>query len=295
MFEPPGDPPGDVFDGLFAANCPAWVARREINEISMLGTRMLDFLASFGTGQFLSSDKPRSRNWLKYIIPEWISRLGCCLGRAVDADSMYEKFSNTLDSVEKNGKHHRVEPCFTRSPIAPDDPTMFEALETETEAYMRGPDARKETRRLQLAMLASCFYGALLSPPTFDSSVGQYCAHLAILSRWPEDYQISKSLDEKLANASFVVDSLVYNYQIPLYCTIYLSSLDVPIEINLTLDGKTSHPISGFPLSITEVIYLQRPPCSPPPSTPPATPPPATRKRSGSNLTIGRGKRRCRN
>ena len=286
MFEPPDDSPGDVFDGLFAANCPAWVAMREINEISMLGTRMLDFSASFGTGQFLSSDKPRPRNLLKCIIPEWISRLGCCLGGAVDADAMYEKFSNTLDKAERNGKHHRVEPSFTRSPVAPDDPTMFEVLKMETEAYMRSSEARKETQRLQLAMLATCFYGALLSPPTFDSSLGQYCAHLAVLSRWPEDYEISKSLDESLAKASFLVNSLGHNYKTPLYCMVYLSSLEVPIEISLTLDGKTSHPISGFPLSITEMIYLKRPPCSLSP---------ATRKRSGSYLPGGRTKRRCFN
>ena len=303
MFEPPDDSPGDVFDGLFAANCPAWVAMREINEISMLGTRMLDFSASFGTGQFLSSDKAQSRNWLKCIIPEWISRLGCCLGRAVDADAMYEKFSNSLDKAERNGKHHRVEPYFTRSPVAPDDPTMFEVLEMETEAYMRSAEARKETQRLQLAMLATCFYGALLSPPTFDSSLGQYCAHLAVLSRWPEDYEISKSLDEKLASASFLVDSLVYSYKTPLYCTIHLSSLDMPVEISLTLNGKTSHSISGFPLSITEVIYLQRPPCSPPPTTPSTTPPttppttplPTAHKRNGSYLINSRTKRRCMN
>ena len=283
MFEPPDDSPGDVFDGLFAANCPAWVAMREINEISMLGTRMLDFSASFGTGQFLGSNKPRSRSWLKYIIPEWIPRLGCCLGRAVDADAMYEKFSNTLDGAEKNGKHHRVEPCFTRPPIAPDDPTMFAVLEMETEAYMRGSEVRKEIQRLQLAMLASCFYGALLSPPTFDSNLGQYYVHLAILSRWPEDYEISKSLSEKLVNASFLVNSLVHNYNTPLYCMVYLSSLHVPIDISLTLDGKTSHPISGFPLSIMDIIYLQRPPC-----ITPAT----ARKRSGSHLTQDRTKRR---
>jgi hypothetical protein len=258
----------------------------EVNELSLLGTRLLDFTASFGTGQFLSSDKKRSRNWLEYIMPEWIRRLGCCLGRAVDADAMYEKFSNTLDRAERNGKHHRVEPCFTRSPIAPDDPTMLQDLETETNSYMRCPDAKKRTRILRLAMLASCFYGALLSPPTFDSSVGQYCARLAILSRWPEDYEITKSLGEKLANASFHVNSLIHNYKTPLYCMVYLSSLDVPLEISLTLDGKTSHPISGFPLSITQMIYLQRPPCSPPTTT---------RKRSGSFLTDGRTKRRCIN
>lgn len=79
-----------------------------------------------------------------------------------------------------------------------------------------------------------------------------YCARLAILSRWPEDYEITKSLGETLANASFRVNSLMHNYKTPLYCMVYLRSLDVPLEISLTLDGKTSHPISGFPLSITQ-------------------------------------------
>ncbi|KAJ5318684.1 hypothetical protein N7476_005104 [Penicillium atrosanguineum] len=260
MFEPPSSAQEDVFDGLFAANCPAWVAMMEMNKLSMLGTRLLDFSVSFGTGQFLSSGKNHSRNWLKYIIPEWIQRVGCCLGNAVDADSMYERFSQTLDSAERDGKHHRVEPCFTRSPIAPDDPAMLQDLATETDSYMKRPSSKAKSRCLQLAMLASCFYAALVMPPTFDSKLGQYCARLAILSRWPEDDAISNSLGEKLDDASFLVNSLTYNYQPPLHCTVYLSSLDVPIEIRLTLDGKSSHPISGFPLSVTQLVYLQRHP-----------------------------------
>lgn len=67
---------------------------------------------------------------------------------------------------------------------------------------------------------------------------------------------------------------------------VYLSSLDVSLEISLTLDGKISHPISGFPLPITQMIYLQRPPCSSPTTT---------RKRKGSFLTDGRTKHRCIN
>lgn len=279
MFEPPSCAQEDAFDGLFAANCPAWVAMMEVNELSMLGTRLLDFSVSFGTGRFLESGKSRPRNWLKHIIPKWIQRSGCCLGNAVDADSMYEKFSKTLDNAERNGKHHRVEPCFTRSPVAPDDPAMLQDLAAETESYMKRPSSKAKARRLQLAMLASCFYVALVKPPTFDSKLGQYCVRLAILSRWPEDDAISNSLGEKLGDASFRVNSLPHNYQNPLHCTVYLSSLDVPIEISLTLDEKSSHPVSGFPLSVTQLVYLQRHPTT-------------ARKRTGSCLTDGSTKRR---
>ncbi|KAJ5288362.1 hypothetical protein N7508_011137 [Penicillium antarcticum] len=215
------EPVNGLQDGAFAANCPAWVAMMEVNELSMLGSRLLDFSVSFGTGQFLSPDRSRSRSWLKHLVPEWVSRLGCGLGSVVDADSMYGKFSSALNRAERDGKHYRVEPSFRTVPIALDDPAFLTDLTTETELYMKSPNVQQSTLHLQLAMLASCFYAALLSPPAFDSNVGQYCARLAVLSRWPEDGDIRQSLGEKLEHASFIVGTLARPYTIPLYCTIY--------------------------------------------------------------------------
>lgn len=250
---------------------------KELNGLSVVGSRPLDFSVSFGTGQFPSPDYISSRNWLRYLIPEWVPRLGCCLSRAVDADSMYGKFSNSLHGAERNGKHYRVQPSFGRTPIAMDDPTKIKSLIAETQRYMNSPTVQKRTHRLQLAMLASCFYVALRSPPTFDSRQGQYCAHLAVLSRWPEDEDICHSLFEKLKHASFLIDTRKHRYKTPLHHTVCVGSLDVPIEIRLTIDGITTHPVSGAPLSLGQLVYLQ---------------PPATRKRGGSALPDNHSKRR---
>lgn len=256
----------------------------ELNELSVAGTRLLDYSVSFGTGQFLGADDILSRNWLKYIIPEWVPRLGCCLSRALDADSMYSKFSSSLPGTESNVKHYRVQPSFRRSLVALDDPTKLKSLVVETERHMSSPTVRIKTHRLQLAMLASCFYVALRSPPRFDSRLGQYCAHLAVLCRWPEDRDICDSLLEKLGHASFLVNTLAHGYTVPLNCTVFVGTLDVPVEISLTLDGETTHPISGAPLSLRGLIYLQPPLCRSRS---------ATGKRGGSPVPGDYSKRRC--
>ncbi|KAJ5742650.1 uncharacterized protein N7511_011382 [Penicillium nucicola] len=277
------EPVNGLQDGAFAANCPAWVAMMELNELSMLGSRLLDYSVSFGTGRFLCPDKSRSRRWIKHLVPEWVSRLGCGLGSVVDADSMYGKFSSALNRAERDGKHYRVEPSLRKPPIALDDAAFLADLITETEQYMESPQVQQSISHLQLAMLASCFYAALLSPPTFNSNVGQYCVQLAVLSRWPEDGDICQSLGEKLEHASFVMGTLTRPYTIPLYCTIYVSSLDTPIDIGLTVDGITSHPISGAPLSLMQLMYLQHPPFWSHSTA---------RKRDGSHLADSCNKRR---
>jgi hypothetical protein len=273
------------FDGLFVANCPAWVAMMEINKLSLLDTRMLDFHVSFGTGRFLTSNQSCSRDWTKYVFPEWIRRLASCVRTAVDADAMYEKFWNTLDKAEKIGKHYRIEPEIAAQSLAWDDPTALSDLEAETMRYMELPDTTSRTRRLRLAMLASCFFCTILSPPRYNSDLGRYYVRLTIQSRWPEDDAISQSLHRKLEKASFLVDTLTHPYKSPLVCPIYVDSLDVSIHIALTLDGEESHPISGFPLTLKEIMYLQLPS-----SAIRAT----SRRRSGSFLASSRSKRRCR-
>ncbi|KAJ5741204.1 uncharacterized protein N7511_008521 [Penicillium nucicola] len=242
------EPVNGLQDGAFAANCPAWVAMMELNELSMLGSRLLDYSVSFGTGRFLCPDKSRSRRWIKHLVPEWVSRLGCGLGSVVDADSMYGKFSSALNRAERDGKHYRVEPSLRKPPIALDDAAFLADLITETEQYMESPQVQQSISHLQLAMLASCFYAALLSPPTFNSNVGQYCVQLAVLSRWPEDGDIY-----------------------------------TPIDIGLTVDGITSHPISGAPLSLMQLMYLQHPPFWSHSTA---------RKRDGSHLADSCNKRR---
>lgn len=232
---------------------------RELSDLSMLETRQLDFAVSFGAGQFLGVDQTRSRRWLHYAIPEWVQRVTCCLGGALDADSMYDRFFSTIDGAEKS-KHHRVRPVFKGAAAASDDPKSIVNLKDETVRYMKLRNTAEKVRRIRLAMLATCFYGALLSPPTFNSRIGQYSVQLVILSRWPEDKNIEDSLTEKLSTASFVVNGRPFPYAVWLECTIFIPNLDVPIDICLKLGNVTSHPISGFPLSIRQMIYLQPPP-----------------------------------
>ncbi|OKO98106.1 hypothetical protein PENSUB_9542 [Penicillium subrubescens] len=245
---------------------------------------MLDFHVSFGTGRLLAADQGGSHNWTKYLFPEWIRRVKSCVRAAVDADAMYEKFWNTLDKAEQDGKHYRIDPEIATQSLAPDDPTALSELETETMRYMGLPDTKAKTRRLRLAMLASCFFCTLLSLPRYDPVLGQYRVRLAIQSRWPEDDTISQSLHSTLETASFVVGGIAYPYKSPLACLNYVDSLDVSLHITLTLDGKESHPISGFPLTLKQMMYLQLPL-----STMPATSP----KRGGPCLVSGRLKRRC--
>lgn len=280
MFEPVNK----KLDGLFVANNPASIAMMEINDLSLLVTRMLDFHVSFGTGRLLAADQGGAHSWTGYLIPEWIRRVKSCVRTAVSADAMYEKFWNTLDKAEQDSKHYRIDPEIATQSLAPDDPTAFSELETETMRYMGLPDTKVTTRRLKLAMLASCFFCTLLSLPRHDPVLGQYRVRLAIQSRWPEDDTISQSLHSTLEKASFVVGGIAYSYKSPLACLIYVDSLDVSIHATLTLDGEESHPISGFPLTLKQMVYLQ---------LPLSTMPTTSRKRDGPCLFSSRLKRRC--
>lgn len=277
-------PPNDVLDGFILANCPVGAAKKELNELSMLeGRQQHDFIVSFGAGKYNYAEQKESRSrwrWVKCIIPEWIPRLTCCLSGAVNADHMYERISDTVEASERETKLHRMQPCLTGKPSAQDDPTALKDHIRNTKRYMKDPRNKEKIDRTRLAMLAACFYVKLLSPPLFDPEIGQHKARLAILSRWPEDKRICSSLCENLKKASFQVGTMRYNYESPLYCEIQVPCQDERIEISFTLEGKTYHPVSGFPQSITELIYLQ---------------PPPNRKRRGSFLEGNGGKRRCGN
>lgn len=227
---------------------------REVTNLSMLHTPRVDFLASFGTGRFTEK---YSKHWLQLL------KRG--LERGLNADTLYEQYHMTLSASEQE-RHHRINPVFERAPISLDDVDSLDWVKKQTDEILEaGPDEDgcasngqmfKTIQNLRLSLLASLFYGILLYPPYFDSTCSRYFAKIAIASRWEDNPTIKSELSRTLDTSHFLIDGTRFPYSTPLEITVTVASLKQPLDIRLSYNQR-SYWISGFPLSISEMIYLQ--------------------------------------
>lgn len=117
----------------------------------------------------------------------------------------------------------------------------------------------RDVEKLRLAMVATAFYALLLTPPRWDTRSRRYITRVGIASRWEEDVHITSSLQNLLRLSSFQVQEQHFLCQTPLECTLAVTDLFDRIDIRLQHSNQQSHSISGFPISIAQMMYLQGP------------------------------------
>ncbi|KAJ5110359.1 hypothetical protein NUU61_001616 [Penicillium alfredii] len=244
------NPVGRLQDGGMAANNPSAVALQEVTRLSMIPSRMLDFAASFGTGQFCGSSPGGLLRVMRRLSPDWIQRLGKGVLGNLDPAVLYQRFEGQL-SPEELSRHHRIDPVITRPRVALDDTNAISDLRR----LRTGHDLYGD---LRLSILATAFYAIVLASPSFDAEAGCYNVRIAVVSRWEDDDSTRWSLYGYLWSSSFLVQG-VQRYRFATYfeLKVMVPCLSTPIDISLQVKGSPARSISGLPLSVEQLSYLQ--------------------------------------
>ena len=224
----------------------------------MLPIPHMDFEASFGTGSFVE-ECPK----------HWLQRLKRGLEQGFNASALYGRYLMTL-STSGRERSYRIDPFFERTPVSLDDVSSMESMKEQTQERLStdyeplGEGNRASCpisstiENLRVALVATLFYGILLSPPSFDPGSGQYSVELAIVSRWEDMTCIKSELSKVLELSYFLIERTRRQFTTPLIHSVKVASLQQPLDIQLSYNQR-SHSISGFPMSISDMIYLQGP------------------------------------
>lgn len=263
---------GQFQDGVLAG-IPTWVALMELEDLTLRPERCIDYHASFGTGLFIEGHTEGLLNWL----PSWISRAKHGVMQGLDSSFSYHCHYSSWSQHDKE-RSYRIDPTLDM-PAAPLDsiPHMSQAKQLATEWLNNKGNVRPEIRSLRMAMLASLFYAVLIEGPYSDGEQGPYYAKVGLVSRWEDNPAVKAPIIDCLKDFSFFIKDAWFPVETPLEVTVTVSNLEEPMNISLEDQESCMHPISGFPLSLSSLRYLQ-------------LPPPA-HKSSGSDLTMT-GKRR---
>ena len=242
-------------DGAFAAVNPYWVALMELKDLAMISRSPLDFIASFGTGRF--DEGRESGVW--NLLPRWMQRVKYGITQTINADHQYYSHFNSQSDLEK-GKSHRIDPYLNMAPIPLDQACQIDQIEQQARVSLdTDGHVISALKGLQLSILASSFYGMIIDGPDYDSQTDMYSATLSIVSRWEDSESIKASLADSLRGYSFSVKGALFPYQTPLEITLTMADSERPIDIFLVNGYEHPHPISGFPISINDLRYLQVP------------------------------------
>lgn len=253
------EPVDNLHDGAFGGgNNPSSIIAGELHQLSMLPIPHMDFEASFGTGSFVEE-----------CPTHWLQRLKRGLEQGFSASALYGRYLMTL-STSGRERSYRIDPFFERTPVSLDDVSSMESMKEQTQERLSteyeplgeenraGSQMSSTIENLRIALVATLFYGVLLSPPSFDPSSGQYSVELAVVSRWEDMESIKSELSEVLESSYFLIERTRHQFTTPLLHSVKVASLQRPLDIQLSYNLR-SHSISGFPISISDMIYLQGP------------------------------------
>jgi hypothetical protein len=236
------------------ANNPLEAARAEVKQL-FPGTRLPDYVISFGTGRF--QENASSWSFLQPILRRWFFRLITATLRKIDPEVMYSIFSQNLYSEEQS-RYHRLNPSFPVPAVKLDDGKAVHWVQRLVKDHLTlDQDMISKLRRAQIAMLSSLFYLVICSPPVFESDSGLYKLTISIVCRWEDDETVSKELSDLLSDAFFSVQSIHYRYDTPLFITLTVPSLTSLIHVELQQADDDHHVISGLPASVEQLLYLQ--------------------------------------